>query len=336
MLSDPDKKILVTGGAGFIGSHVCERLLDIGFRVVCVDNFNDFYDPAVKAGNLQAIQTRSDRENFINYVQDIRNYSEILKVFEKEKPDAVIHLAAMAGVRPSIENPALYSDVNIMGTQSILDACAQTGVRSLLFASSSSVYGNNKKVPFSETDQVDFPISPYAATKKAGELLCHSYAHLYEMSIDCLRFFTVYGPRQRPDLAIHKFSKCLLEEKEIPFYGDGMTARDYTYIDDIVYGIIMALRLNLSRKGKSYEMINLGGSRTVTLKEMVEILERVFQKKAKLKRLPSQAGDVELTYADISKAKNLLQYAPSVSFKQGIEKFASWMLRSRPEVEITS
>lgn len=328
------KKILVTGGAGFIGSHVCETLLNLGARVTSVDNLNDFYDPAIKQSNLENLFFRADRENFISWHADIRNGYEMMRIFEAEQPDAVIHLAAMAGVRPSIEDPMLYTEVNIFGTQNILEACAKNNVKHFIFASSSSVYGNNEKIPFSETDSVDNPISPYAATKKAGELLCHTYASLHDMATTCLRFFTVYGPRQRPDLAIHKFARLILEGKEIPFYGDGRTERDYTYIDDIVSGVLKSLELNMNQQGKSYEVINLGGSHTISLSKMVRTIEEALDQKARLKLLPKQQGDVERTNADISKAQALLNFQPSTSFEEGVARFASWLLGMKKEKEL--
>ena len=240
----------------------------------------------------------------------------------------VIHLAAMAGVRPSIENPLLYGDVNVKGTQVLLEACRLSGVKHFIFASSSSVYGNNKKVPFSEKDRVDRPISPYAATKKAGELLCHIYSSLYRMNVCVLRFFTVYGPRQRPDLAIHKFTKLLFENKPIPFFGDGKTSRDYTYIDDTVDGVLKALRWTAGHGKKgAYEIFNLGESRTVSLKRMVSCLEEVIGKKARLRRLPPQKGDVARTFADISKARKILGYAPVAQFREGVVRFVNWYRR---------
>lgn len=322
------KKILVTGGAGFIGSHLCERLLTEGYGVISFDNFNDFYDPGIKRENIEAIERHPEKKRFKSYAGDIRNREELLPLLDREKPDGVIHLAAMAGVRPSLENPELYTDVNIRGTQILLEACAKKGISSFIFASSSSVYGNNEKVPFSESDSVDHPISPYAATKKAGELICHTYAYLYPMKILCMRFFTVYGPRQRPDLAIHKFARKILEGQEIPFFGDGQTKRDYTYIDDIVDGVLKALTYNMETPESSgYDIFNLGESRTVTLNEMVSILEKKLGMKAKLKKMPLEPGDVLCTYADISKAKKVLGYAPSTPFEEGIAKFVNWLQR---------
>lgn len=323
-----NRKILVTGGAGFIGSHLCERLLSDGDEVISLDNFNDFYDPETKRENIDDIENKFGTESFRSYKGDIRNYEQFLFLLEHEKPDAVIHLAAMAGVRPSLLNPQLYVDVNVCGTQVLLEACVKKGIRHFIFASSSSVYGNNAKVPFSEEDRVDNPISPYAATKKSGELLCHTYAYLYPIKIFCMRFFTVYGPRQRPDLAIHKFSKNILAGKEIPFFGDGQTERDYTYIDDIVDGLIKALESNMALSQNSCcEIFNLGESRTISLHAMVACLEKVLGMKAKIKRMPMEPGDVLSTYADISKAKRIFQYAPSVSFEEGVIKFIEWIRR---------
>lgn len=323
-------KILVTGGAGFIGSHLCERLLLGGYHVVSVDNFNEFYDPRIKRDNIQAIQDHFPDDHFISIEADIRNQLDVEAIIKTFRPQAVVHLAAMAGVRPSIENPNLYVDVNVNGTQVLLDACVHNQIGHLIFASSSSVYGNNEKIPFSEKDCVDNPISPYAATKKAGELLCHAYAHLYPIKIACLRFFTVYGPRQRPDLAIHKFTQLMVDGKEIPFFGDGENRRDYTYIDDIIEGVVKAMDWTAADHNKSnYEIFNLGESRTVTLNEMVGYLEQFLDVPAKIKRLPAQAGDVVCTYADISKARMILGYKPSTPIEQGISKFIEWFQSSR-------
>lgn len=323
-----NKKILVTGGAGFIGSHLCERLLNDGYLVASLDNFNPFYDPAIKRENIRTIEKGRCGDNFKSYVGDIRNPADVASVIAQEKPAAVVHLAAMAGVRPSLENPGLYIEVNICGTQVLLEACVKAGIKNFIFASSSSVYGNNAKVPFSESDTVDFPISPYAATKKAGELLCYTYTYLYPIKIYCLRFFTVYGPRQRPDLAIHKFSKMILDGKELPFFGDGETKRDYTYIEDIIDGVMKSLSYNMNVSGSPrYEIFNLGESRTISLSEMVSCLEKVIDKKAKLKKLPLEPGDVACTYADVSKAKKILHYSPTTEFEEGVIKFMEWMRR---------
>jgi UDP-glucuronate 4-epimerase len=323
-----DKIILVTGGAGFIGSHLCKALLQKNQKVIIIDNFNNFYDPIIKKNNIEEVKkfmssNDIDSNNLQVVEGDIRNIEQLDKLFEENKINLVVHLAAMAGVRPSIKDPLLYNDVNIKGTLNLLEMCKKYGVEKFIFASSSSVYGNNKKVPFSEDDNVDFPISPYAATKKAGELLCHTYHHLYDIDVACLRFFTVYGPRQRPDLAIHKFTKLIFNDEEIPFYGDGSTERDYTYIDDIIDGVTKAIDWVQVKKG-IYEIFNLGESNTITLKRMVETIEKAIGKKAKLNKLPMQPGDVKRTYADVSKAKKILGYDPKTDFEFGIESFISW------------
>lgn len=322
------KSILVTGGAGFIGSHLSEAILKRNNKVYIIDNFNDYYDPTIKKSNIQEIK-KTMMENGICddmlqlYEGDIRDRDLLDKVFSN-KIDIVIHLAAMAGVRYSISNPQLYYDVNIIGTLNLLEKCKEKGIDKFIFASSSSVYGNNKKVPFSEKDNVDFPISPYAATKKSGELLCHTYNHLYNISIACLRFFTVYGPRQRPDLAIHKFTKLMMEGKPIPFYGDGSTERDYTYIADIVGGILKTISWIDDGECK-YDIFNLGGDHTISLKEMVGTIEEVLGKKAIYDILPMQPGDVNRTCADISHSKEKINYEPKVDFKTGIVEFIHWI-----------
>jgi len=323
-----DKYILVTGGAGFIGSHLTEALLKSGHKVVVLDNFNDFYNPEIKRGNLKAIKTQIAKlgipKDQIQVIEgDIRNAEQMDKLFAAYPIQLVVHLAAMAGVRPSISAPLIYNDVNINGTLNLLEMCKKYGVKKFVFASSSSVYGNNKKVPFAETDYVDHPVSPYAATKRAGELLCHTYHHLYGMDIACLRFFTVYGPGQRPDLAIHKFTKLIFNDEEIPFYGDGTTERDYTYIDDIIDGVVKTINWVQAGHGR-YEIFNLGESRTISLKEMVATLEKVIGKKAKIKVLPMQPGDVQRTYADITKAQKILGYQPATAFEDGIKQFIQW------------
>ncbi len=322
------KKILVTGGAGFIGSHLCEYLLQKGFQVIALDNFNDFYDPTIKRANIQEIKglirERGLPQSIFQVVEDdIRNKQGMDQLFARENPDMLIHLAAMAGVRPSIADPDLYYDVNVTGTLSLLEACRKYGVGKFIFASSSSVYGNNEKVPFAESDFVDHPISPYAATKKAGELLCHTYHSLYGIDMACLRFFTVYGPRQRPDLAIHKFARLLATGQELPFYGDGSTQRDYTYIDDIIDGVYKSM-LWVTAADNRFDVFNLGESQTITLEHMVKTLENTMGVKAKLKRLPMQPGDVLRTYADITKPRAVLGYNPSTDFKQGMDKFVQW------------
>lgn len=322
------KNVLITGGAGFIGSHLCEAILRCNGKVYVIDSFNDYYDPGIKRNNIQEIRHFMMRNKisdsmFKLYEGDIRDKNLLDKVFGN-KIDIVIHLAAMAGVRYSIFNPQLYYDVNITGTLNLLEKCKDKGINKFIFASSSSVYGNNRKVPFSEADNVDFPISPYAATKKSGELLCHTYHHLYGISIACLRFFTVFGPRQRPDLAIHKFTKLIMEDKAIPFYGDGSTERDYTYIEDIVGGILKAIKW-IDKDECKYDIFNLGGDHTVSLKEMVYTIESVLGKKAKYEMLPMQPGDVNRTCADISHSKEKINYEPGVSFRTGIIKFIDWI-----------
>jgi UDP-glucuronate 4-epimerase len=298
-------RILVTGGAGFIGSHVTEALLKRGEDVTVLDDFNDFYDPTLK------------RRNVAGFPKIIEG--DIRGKLPAEKFDAIIHLAARAGVRPSLALPRLYSDVNIAGTQNLLEFARETGVRKFVFASSSSVYGVNQKVPFSEDDPIFKPISPYAATKLAGEALCHVYHHLYGLDIVCLRFFTVYGPRQRPDLAIRKFTQAILAGQPIDIFGDGTTRRDYTHVDDILQGVLAALD-----RPFGYEVINLGESRTVALRELVSLIEKATGKTAKLNRLPMQPGDVPVTFADIAKAKRLLDYNPRVPIEAGIARFVEW------------
>jgi UDP-glucuronate 4-epimerase len=312
--------VLVTGAAGFIGSHLTDALLQRGEAVVGLDNFDDFYDESIKRGNLAGAM---DHEGFTLAEGDIRD-----PLFLQALPDgihAIVHLAARAGVRPSIEQPVLYSDVNLMGTSELLALAREREMGAFVFASSSSVYGNNEKVPFSEDDAVDHPISPYAATKKSGELLCHAAAHLDAITMACLRFFTVYGPRQRPDLAIHKFARILRDGGEIPMFGDGTTSRDYTYIDDILAGVTAALDWVVQRSGQgAYEIINLGESRTVTLTEMIQVIGEEMGKEPSIRRLPMQPGDVRRTFADVSKARRVLGYEPSVDFPDGIRRFLAW------------
>lgn len=310
--------ILVTGGAGFIGSHLCEYLLKSGHQVVCIDNFNSFYDPGIKERNISSI---IDHPGFSLVKADIRNSGELAKLFERSKPEMVIHLAAMAGVLPSIEDPLNYFDVNVMGTLTVLETMRRYGVHKLIFASSSSVYGNNSNIPFTESDPVDNQISPYASSKKACELLCYTYHSLYEFDIFCLRFFTVYGPRQRPDLAIHKFTGKILENKPIQVFGDGSTSRDYTYISDIIEGISNAIS-----RLKGFNIYNLGGSETISLGRMIETIENTLGKKAIKEFLPPQPGDVVRTCADITKAMKELDYNPRFDFKNGIEEFIRWKL----------
>ena len=312
------KTYLVTGGAGFIGSSVCERLLNKNSKVIAIDNFCEFYSPTIKENNVKGFN-----ENFKLYRVDIRDKENIKKVFDENEIDVVIHLAAMAGVRPSIENPCLYQEVNCMGTQNLLEEMKNHDVKNLVMASSSSVYGNCKQVPFKEDMVVDFVISPYAATKKANEVMTHVYHKLFNFNVLMLRLFTVYGPKQRPDLAINKFTRLMLENKEIPMFGDGTTSRDYTYIDDIVDGIEKSCNYVLKNKNV-YEIINLGNSSPVSLKEMIDTIANTLNVQAKINQMPMQQGDVERTYADISKAKKLIGYEPKTSFKEGIKNFANW------------
>jgi len=307
----------VTVAAGFIGSHLCERLLSDGIAVVGFDNFDEFYSRDVKEANLSK-SLASKKFKFIE--GDIRDADCVDGVIENSGIDLIVHLAAKAGVRPSIEDPVGYQDVNINGTVVLLESARKFGIKKFVFASSSSIYGNNKKIPFSESDKVDFPISPYAATKKAGELICHTYSHLYDIDMTCLRFFTVYGPRQRPDLAIYKFCRLIEAGKAIPVYGVGSMRRDFTYIDDIIDGVIKAID-----KCSGYAIYNLGESRPVRLDELISEIEKALGKKAKIDRLPLQPGDVDQTYADIGKAKKKLGYDPSTALEVGLEKFVKWL-----------
>jgi UDP-glucuronate 4-epimerase len=310
--------VLLTGAAGFIGSHVAERLLASGEEVVGLDLFDDFYDPRVKEANLARARARTA---FHEVRGDIRDRALLARL--PDHVDAVVHLAARAGVRPSIAHPELYASVNVDGSLALLELARARGIGTFVFASSSSVYGNNAKVPFSEDDPVDHPISPYAATKKAGELLCHSYHHLHRLGVVALRFFTAYGPRQRPDLAIHKFARLLSDRRPLPVFGDGSTARDYTYIDDVVDGVLGALALLRSRRD-TYEIINLGESRAVTLDEMVRVLGEEMGIEPRIERLPMQPGDVVRTYADVGKARRLLGYDPKTDFRDGVRRFLRW------------
>ncbi len=309
-------RILVTGGAGFIGSHLCVRLAADGHEVTILDELNDFYSPECKKANIEIARAAGP---VVFYQGDICDYANVSRIFAARKPEAVIHLAARAGVRPSLEAPLLYEQVNVRGTMVLLEAARQTGVRKFVFASSSSIYGIANHVPFSEEDHLNLPVSPYAATKIAGEKICFTYSHLYGIKTVCLRFFTVYGPRQRPDLAIRKFTQLMLAGRRISIFGDGSSGRDYTFVEDIVQGILAALNYDCS-----YEVFNLGNSSPVTLRTLIETLESVIQVKADIERLPDQPGDVPITYADISKARKLLGYAPQTSFHAGIAKFVDW------------
>ena len=316
------KNILITGGAGFIGSHLVDRLLsEGGWRVTVVDDFNDFYDPSIKRDNISA---HLANPNFKVIEADIRDRAVLERAFENASYDCLAHLAARAGVRPSLRQPRLYVETNVNGTLNLLELARASGVTQFVFGSSSSVYGINPKVPFSEDDPIFNPISPYAATKAAGELLCHSYAHLYDLRIVCLRFFTVYGARQRPDLAIHKFAKLINAGKPIPVFGDGTTRRDYTYIDDIINGVRAAIDYDASK----YEVINLGESRTVELRELISLLENALDMRAEIDRQPRQPSDVPQTFADITKARQLLGYDPQTQIEAGIQRFVEWFRTS--------
>lgn len=306
------QNIFITGMAGFIGSNLAKALLMEGFVVSGIDNFDDFYDPQIKRNAIKKLKTFGP---FKLYEGDIRDRELLDRIFKEQKIDLVIHLAARAGVRPSIEQPALYYDVNVSATLNLLEVMREANIKNMLFASSSSVYGNNRKVPFSEADPVDNPISPYAATKKAGELLCYTYHHLYDFNIFCLRFFTVYGPGQRPEMAIQQFGRKIMQGLPITLFGDGSTRRDYTFVEDIVSGI-MASAQHL----KGYEILNLGNSDTISLINLVHSIEETLGKKALITWQPMQPGDVEITYADISKAERLIGYKPDYPIKKGLKK----------------
>ena len=317
------KNILVTGGAGFIGSHLVESLLGEGvWSVSIIDDLNDFYSPDIKRANLDLLRSKGDISFFET---DIRDADGLAAVFENGGFDVIVHLAARAGVRPSLSQPKLYAETNINGTLNLLELARADNVKQFVFGSSSSVYGINEKVPFAEDDPIRNPISPYASTKAAGELICHTYSHLFDIRTVCLRFFTVYGARQRPDLAIHKFSKLIWEGQPIQVFGDGSTRRDYTYVDDIIQGIRSAIDYD----GSTHEVFNLGESETTELSRLIELLEDALGKKAIIDRQPMQPGDVPITYADISKARKLLGYNPTTKIEQGIPKFAEWFLESR-------
>jgi UDP-glucuronate 4-epimerase len=312
------KNFLITGGAGFIGSHLVDRLLATDVeRITVVDDFNDFYNPAIKRHNI--CEHQNDSRYSIHEV-DIRDRAALERVFNEGNFDCVVHLAARAGVRPSLAEPQLYTETNINGTVNLLELARRQSIKQFVFGSSSSVYGINAKVPFSEDDPIRQPISPYAATKGAGELLCHTYSHLYGLRCVCLRFFTVYGPRQRPDLAIHKFAKLISQHKPIPVFGDGTTRRDYTYIDDIIDGVTAAIDYDQT----NYEVINLGESRTVELRELISLLEKELDTHAIIERQPPQPGDVPQTFADVSKARALLNYQPKTQIEEGLHRFVEW------------
>lgn len=319
-------KILVTGGAGFIGSHTTEALLRRGDRVVVLDNFNDFYDPSIKRSNVEAIRrtaaevASADGEPVFDLVEgDIRDEAVVSRLMQNGEFDAVVHLAAMAGVRPSLQDPLHYQDVNVRGTMLFLKELEKRPETRFVFASSSSVYGGNTDVPFKEAADVHRPVSPYAATKRAGELLCYTHHHLYGIPTACLRFFTVYGPRQRPEMAIHKFVRKTFEGEPLPFFGDGSTRRDYTYVDDIVDGVLRSID-----RCEGYEVYNLGESQTTSLSELVELIGQACGVEPVLDRQPMQPGDVIVTYADVSKAREKLGYDPHTTVAEGLERFVAW------------
>lgn len=309
-------RILVTGGAGFIGSHLSEALIACGHRVICLDNFNDYYSPARKRRNIAGLL---ESPAFRLYEGDIRDEATVAALFEAEKPDQVVHIAAMAGVRYSIEQPRLYQEVNVGGTLIVLEQARRHGVRNFVLASSSSVYGADSRAPFREDDACARPISPYAATKRAAELLAHTYHHLYGLPCTALRFFTVYGPRGRPDMAPYRFTEAIYRGRPLQLYGDGSAVRDFTYIDDIVGGILAALQAGLAG-----EIINLGNSRTITIADYIGLIERIVGRKAQIVRLPPAPGDVPLTHADISKACRLLGFEPKTPLETGMERFFEW------------
>ncbi len=313
----------MTGGAGFIGSHLVGGLLAEGnWNVTVIDDLNDFYSPEIKRANLKPLLTD---QNFCFIEADIRDDAKLRTVFDDGNFECIVHLAARAGVRPSLSQPKLYAETNISGTLNLLELARDFGVGQFVFGSSSSVYGINSKVPFSEDDRINQPISPYASTKAAGELLCHTYSHLFDIRTVCLRFFTVYGARQRPDLAIHKFTRLISENKPIQMFGDGKTRRDYTYIDDIIQGV----RAAIDYDGSMHEVFNLGESQTVELVRLIELIEASLGIKAEIERQPMQPGDVPFTFADISKAKELLGYGPKTKIEEGIPKFVEWFVSTQ-------
>ena len=314
--------VLVTGGAGFIGSHLSHRLLGRGDRVTALDDFNDFYEPALKRANAAAL---GRHDGFELVEGDIRNAELIDELFRTGRFDAVVHLAARAGVRPSLAEPILYEDVNCIGSLRLLEAARRHGPQTFLFASSSSVYGINEKVPFSEDDPVEQPISPYATTKRAGELLCYNYHHLYGLRIACLRFFTVYGPAQRPEMAIAKFTDRIARGEPVTLYGDGSSRRDYTYIDDIIDGVVAALDL-----APGFEIINLGGADTTRLSDLVQWIGSELAVEPRIEYLPDQPGDVPITYADVAKAQRLLGYSPQTPIREGLRRYVAWYREESP------
>ena len=310
-------KIFVTGFAGFIGSHLTEKLLNEGVQIIGIDDFNDYYDPKIKEANVINFKTN---KNFFFYKGDIRDKKLIDEIFTTQKIDIIVHLASRAGVRPSLKLPALYEEVNVLGTINLLEAAKNTGCKKFIFGSSSSVYGECKNIPFKETELDLKPISPYGVTKLTGERHCYTFHHLYKLPVVCLRFFTVYGPRQRPDLAIYKFTKLIDESKPIPVFGDGRYKRDFTYITEIIDGIMGAINYNKTE----FEIFNLGESRTTTVTDLVKLIENAMGKKAVIDWQEIQPGDVPITYADVSKAEKLLGYKPRTALEEGIKKFVEW------------
>ncbi|WHH58356.1 GDP-mannose 4,6-dehydratase [Petroclostridium sp. X23] len=318
--------VLVTGGAGFIGSHLCERLISMGYNIINLDCFNDFYKPTLKMKNIDSLLL----SNHYKLVKgDIRDHLILEHIFSTFHIEKIVHLAALAGVRKSIGDPLEYIDVDISGTVNLLEFAAKYHVNKFVFASSSSVYGNSRHIPFKENDPLDLQISPYATAKRCGELYCATYNRLYGIPIVILRFFTVYGPRQRPEMAINLFTRCIDKGIKLPLYGDGTTQRDYTYIDDIVDGIVSAIGYECS-----YEAFNLGSSNPISLKDMLELIEVKLNKRAITSYLPDQLGEVKTTYADINKSKNQLGYCPKVSFDSGIERFIDWYLKNKEIYDI--
>ena len=313
-------RVLVTGGAGFIGSHLVEKLLAGGHEVVILDDFNDFYDPQIKHANIAGLA----RDVTVYHV-DLRDSESVRNLFHREKVDAIAHLAARAGVRPSIQYPRLYYDTNVTGTLHLLEAARVTGIERFIFASSSSVYGALKAIPFSEDEHLRQTISPYAATKVAGEFLCSTYSHLYNLRVVALRYFTVYGPRQRPDLAIHQFTRRIYAGQSIDQFGDGTTRRDYTYIEDVIQGTMAALEY----EGPLFDIFNLGESETIQLKDLIVAIENALGKRARINQLPEQPGDMPLTFADISKARKLLGYKPTTRLSEGLPSFIDWFLHNQ-------
>jgi len=311
--------ILLTGAAGFIGSSLLAKIIE-DYQIIAIDDFNDYYSPAWKQENIEPFL---NHPHFKLYKTDITDFNALNQIFTNHRIDKIVHLAARAGVRPSIQNPFLYQQVNIGGSLNLLELAKQNLVKHFIFASSSSVYGNQTKIPFAETDPVNEPISPYAASKKAGEMFCHTYARLYKINTTCLRFFTVYGPKGRPDMAPYLFTKAILDGKKITQFGNGFSQRDYTYIDDIVEGISKAIQ-----RPFAFEIINLGNNHPVSLKEFISTIENVSGKKAEIEILPVQPGDVDKTYADISKAKALLDWEPKIGLKEGLAKFVAWYINS--------